>query len=356
MLNLKRSRTADCCDKVKTNLFLEAPEVEIQGLFLYIYVLNFKCVAMIDVNVLDVLARHLGEGEKKKDGNYAYTCPFCNHYKKKLEVDTNIRPGNRGKWNCWVCHTRGQSLRSLLKKLNAPKSDFGIIGDVQPDYSFVDFSRDAPINVAPTLPVEYRLLSEPGIASRYSHIITRLSMRGVTNEDIIKYKIGIITSGKRVENVVFPSYDRTGALNYYILKDFYTGSYINPALSRDVVIFDLFVNWSEPIILVEGVFDALAIQQNAIPLLGKTLTKALKTQIVKSPVRDVYVALDGGEHEAINSIAEYIQSVGKNAYKVNLPENEDPSSIGKDAVWEYIKTAEKITTESIFLQNITSRW
>ena len=54
----------------------------------------------------------------------------------------------------------------------------------------------------------------------------------------------------------------------------------------------MFVNWNEPIILVEGVFDAIAIRNNAIPLLGKFPSKTLVMRLVEKQVKKIYVALD----------------------------------------------------------------
>lgn len=51
--------------------------------------------------------------------------------------------------------------------------------------------------------------------------------------------------------------------------------YKNPPAPKDTVIFDLYINWNMPVILCEGVFDAIAIKRNAIPLLGKTVQDAL---------------------------------------------------------------------------------
>ena len=48
-----------------------------------------------------------------------------------------------------------------------------------------------------------------------------------------------------------------GKLNYFVGRDFYASTlkYKNPPIPKDVIGFDLYVNWSLPIILVEGVFD-----------------------------------------------------------------------------------------------------
>ena len=46
-----------------------------------------------------------------------------------------------------------------------------------------------------------------------------------------------------------------------------------------------------PIILCEGLFDALAIKRNAIPLLGKNIQNNLMKKIVTSVVDKIYIAL-----------------------------------------------------------------
>jgi len=311
---------------------------------------------MVDVNVLDLLTRHLGQGDIKKGSNYAFYCPFCNHYKKKFEIDIDITPANRGRWHCWVCNARGKSVRSLLKKLNAPSADFTTISDIKPVYTIEDIFQKQASSAPPQLPDYFQPLKFPAIRSQFPETVAHLTMRGLTVDDIIKYKIGVITYGRRAGCAVFPSFNSDGHLNYYVLKNFQTGEYINPSISRDVVIFDMFINWKEPIVIVEGVFDAIAVQRNVTPLLGKALTKALKAKIVSSELDKVYIALDGGEHAAINSIAEYVQSIGKRAYKVTLPENEDPSSIGKAEIWTYIDLAEEMDSTSILMQNIISKW
>ena len=74
--------------------------------------------------------------------------------------------------------------------------------------------------------------------------------------------------------VIIPSYDENGELNYFISRSFEKDAFIkyrNPDCSRDIIAFELFINWSSPLILCEGAFDALAIKRNAIPLLGKNI-------------------------------------------------------------------------------------
>ena len=51
---------------------------------------------------------------------------------------------------------------------------------------------------------------------------------------------------------------------YILMKQF---KYKNPPVSKNVIMFENQINWNEPITLVEGVFDAMAVKRNSIPLL-----------------------------------------------------------------------------------------
>ena len=52
-----------------------------------------------------------------KGGEHSFHCPFCNHHKKKLQVNFETQ-----KWHCWVCNQGGHKIGILLRKINAPKN------------------------------------------------------------------------------------------------------------------------------------------------------------------------------------------------------------------------------------------
>ena len=69
--------------------------------------------------------------------------------------------------------------------------------------------------------------------------------------------------------------------------------YLNPSISKNVIFNELFVDWNEPVILVEGLFDAITAGQNAIPILGSTLREESKLfQAIVLNDSPVYLALD----------------------------------------------------------------
>ena len=88
--------------------------------------------------------------------------------------------------------------------------------------------------------------------------------------------------------IILPSYNAEGKLNYFTARNFNkhsTMKYKNPDVSRDIIGLELFINWNVPIILCEGIFDAIAIKRNVIPLLGKTIQKSLMKKITNSSVK-----------------------------------------------------------------------
>ena len=96
------------------------------------------------------------------------------------------------------------------------------------------------------------------------HAYAYLKRRGVTQEDMIKYHMGYCENGEYKNMVIIPSYDAIGNLNYFTARSFEKEpfrKYKNPSVSRDIVPFEMFINWSSPLVLCEGPFDAIAIKE-----------------------------------------------------------------------------------------------
>jgi DNA primase len=162
--------------------------------------------------------------------------------------------------------------------------------------------------------------------------------RGLTEQDILKYNIGYCVSGLYQNRIIIPSYDSNGQLNYFVGRDFYKGGmkYKNPPISKDIVGFDLYINWNEPLILCEGVFDAISIKRNAIPLFGKTISKKLSTKIIEKKTKHIVIALDNDAfNQSIEMISKFLD-MGVEVNFVKLQDNQDPGELG------YIKMSEKI--------------
>ena len=109
--------------------------------------------------------------------------------------------------------------------------------------------------------------------------------------------------------------------------------YRNCTTTKDIIGFDLFINWDEPIILCEGVFDAMAFKRNAIPLFGKTVMNKLQKKIIESNVKKIYLALDNDALEDAIKISDNFINNGIDVRMIKFKEK-DPSEIGfKDLLY-----------------------
>jgi len=251
--------------------------------------------------------------------------PFTQHHKPKLQV--NIQTG---KWHCWVSNQGGHNLYQLFKKVGAGYNDFKELNKLLGDVSYYKKDNDTTTDDV-RLPQEYKSLSDPFDTSLIKeHAIRFLRKRGITKEDITRYNLGYCQSGKYNNRIIIPSYDSKGQLNYFVGRDFYSSNfkYMNPPnVAKDVIGFDLYVNWSLPIILVEGVFDAMSVKSNSIPLFGKTILPKLYNKIVENKVKDIFIILDSDAFNDAIQMTEKFVNEGINVNFVKL-DGQDPNDLG----------------------------
>lgn len=268
----------------------------------------------------------LGVGKRTARGNQAYHCPYCNHHKPKLEINFTENKKGLHPWHCWVCDKKGSHISTLFKQSNASSEQFEELKKL------VKSENDTEV-VKPTtelkLPDEFKTFeNNKDIIAR--HALSYLKSRNITYDDILKYGIGYCDSGTYNNMIIIPSYDASGNLNYFTARSFEKDpyrKYRNPETSRDIIAFEIFINWDLPIVLCEGPFDAIAIKRNAIPLLGKNIQGNLMKKLVTSKVEKIYIALDTDAIKQSLKFAEYLIDQGKEVYLVELNEK-DPSEMG----------------------------
>ena len=292
----------------------------------------------------------LGKSHKRARGNYAFHCPFCNHRKPKLEINMDTNEEGQNPWECWVCQTRGRTIRSLLKQLKTPREQAAEILKYLPKGATIEYKGLSIIE----LPKEYQPLYSASTTSVVANLVKKyLYDRGLSDNDFIKYGIGYATTGEYGGRVIIPSYSGSNQLNFFVART-YDGNYFkykNPEASKDIIFFENLINWDQPIILCEGVFDAIAIRRNAIPILGKSISTSLYKKIITSRVQDIYVALDADARNKAIEIAEKLLNQGKRVFLVNLP-NKDPSEMGFRAFTEHIQSAVELDLSGIMLHKL----
>lgn len=268
----------------------------------------------------------LGKSHKRSKANHAFHCPFCNHSKPKLEINFHTNEKGENQWECWVCEEKGRTIRSLLNKLETPKDTADKILKLLPKGSPTYYKEFEKIE----LPKEFQPLSTASTTSVTAQIVRNyLYERGLSDIDFIKYNVGYCGTGDYGGRVIIPSYTTSGKLNFFIGRA-YDGAYFkykNPDIDKNLIFFESLINWNLPIVLCEGVFDAMAIKRNAIPILGKNIPNLLYSKILSSTLEDVYIALDKDARSKAIKIAEKLHNQGKRVHLVDLPEK-DPSEMG----------------------------
>ena len=207
-----------------------------------------------------------------------------------------------------------------------------------------------------TLPKEFKPLINISRTDIFAkHVLTYLKKRGITKSDILKYNIGYCEEGRYSGRVIIPSYDVNGELNYFIARDINPDSkkkYDTPKCNKNEIIgLEYFVNWNTPIILCEGIFDAIAIKRNAIPLLGKTIPKALMKKLVETNVKTVYVSLDRDALKDALSYAEQLLNLGKDVYLIDL-KDKDPSEMGFEKFTKLVHDAEPLSLGQLIYKKL----
>ena len=111
------------------------------------------------------------------------------------------------------------------------------------------------------------------------------------NEEVLRYRIGFCQGGLYDNRIIIPSYDSDGKLNYFVGRDIDNSKlkYKNPPVSKDVIGFELFINWDLPIVLCEGVFDGTCNQENNN--LFVNYTKKLLKKIIENGVSKITIVL-----------------------------------------------------------------
>jgi DNA primase len=294
--------------------------------------------------VLNYLEKVLGKSHKRARENYAFYCPFCNHHKPKLEVNLLTNEKGENPWECWVCNTKGRTVRSLLRQMKVdPTTIREVIKHIAKG------TKDIEVTFSLQLPKEFTPLHHPSTSILVNRAKKYLYSRGLTDNDFLKYNVGYCSTGEYSDRIIVPSYDERGILNFFVGRSI--GSevnfkYKNPSVSKDIVAFENFINWGVPVILCEGVFDAMAIKRNVIPLLGKTINQSLLRKLALNKVQDVYIALDKDALKNALTISDQLISLGKKVYLVDM-EEKDPSSMGFRNFTEHVQSAQEITLSKI---------
>lgn len=309
---------------------------------------------------LELLSSFLGEYETLKDPQVRFFCPNCNHHKKKLEVnlDTN-------QFQCWVCHYSGQNVEKILRTYAHQEVLIAWYEIIRGEHYDGSTDLRALLEVKPKpkeltseveLPLDARPLAMDIPSTVARHALQFLRKRDISFTQIRTYDLRYCDTGKFENRIIIPGYNEFGQVNFFLGRAIFddgTVRYLNSKVRKDDIIFnELFVTWERPIILTEGFFDAIAIGENSIPLLGSTLSEnsmLFKKIMHYKPEVILFLDNDSAGQEATIKIAKLLSAWDTDLWFIPWGESEkkDPGELKRNEAREMLKKKKRFTAAEV---------
>jgi len=244
---------------------------------------------------LEILKSILGQYYCSSE-EYVFFCPRCEHHKKKLSInlDKNV-------FKCWICDWRGKNIYRVVRRYGTydQKQTWKSFDSTVDVVSFSSKLFESPVlnhKQKISLPDEFKSLANKSMPKSAYYPINYLESRGIGKSDIIRWKIGYCEEGEYAGRIIIPSFDEDGDVNYFIARSYDREwpRYKNPiGVRKDIIFNDLFLDFHEDLVIVEGVFDAIVAGPNAVPLLGSTLNEhhPLLEKIIENDT-PIYIGID----------------------------------------------------------------
>jgi len=264
----------------------------------------------------------------KKGAEHVFFCPHHSHHKAKLSVNLD-----KDTMHCWICGWAGKTLFPIFRMVGGEDLQLYLnsIGKKR-DTDEEDKKYDTPL-----LPEDFRLLvSSIGNNPYRRAAVNYVRSRGLSDLDMLRFKLGYCESGEYRYRVIIPSFDANGELNFFVGRKFYDHiglSYKHGNFDKDIIFNEYLIDWDEPVILTEGPFDAMKAGTNAISLQGTILRQDMKLfhKIVSSGTK-VYVALDADANKKQLGIITALMEHDVEVLSVSLGGAEDLGAMTKEEI------------------------
>lgn len=254
--------------------------------------------------VIEILEDVLGEHRYHNDykGQISFDCPVCSYEIKGLDegdgkgnLEVNYMSNVYKCWSCGETHETHGSLYKLIKTHGNKKQlkNFLILNPDQKPKSNKEFAK---VKLPKELVKFKDMTNGFKLTHNYKTVWNYLNSRGITEDMINKYDIGVCFSGEYANRFIIPSYDERGYINYFVSRTFLTryvkNKYKNPEALKEEIIWNInLINWEKPIYIVEGPIDSMFLD-NSIPMLGKKMSDLLFETLYER-AKEVVIVLDG---------------------------------------------------------------
>lgn len=298
-----------------------------------------------------VILEELFGSFRKSGEEYLFQCPKCKHDKYKLSVNLD-----KNAFKCWICDYRGSNLYRLIKRYGSfPQRQKWQDLDGKLDLSgslyeqILGENEEEETEQIITLPKEFVSLANKTLPITSGQALKYLRTRGLTQKDIIRWKIGYCYSGEYSGRIIVPSFNSNGSLNFFVARSYKNNwkKYKNSkGATKDIIFNELYVDWKNDLVITEGCFDAIT-AGNAVPLLGSTLRENSKLfqEIVKHDT-PIYIALDPDAEKKALRLIRALLLYDVELYKIDVSGYGDIGEMSKDEFKIRKEKAESINSSS----------
>lgn len=266
--------------------------------------------------------------------NFTVRCPICNKNNGKLKLAIRTIDDLT---HCWVCGWKSKSLLPIVLKYFKNKSD-----EYKTLYNLtknLDENTDNSLEEKVILPSDFTLLAlcSGEEKRKYFNYFAYLKNRGISYEDLWKYKFGVSKEENYFGRIIIPSFDLDGNLNYFTARSLNPNSRIKYMTcgkpKNDVIFNELYIDFKKPIKICEGPFDMIKLGENATCLQGSELNENSKIfQEILHHESDVILCLDSDMKLKSHMIARNFSEYGINIKILDLGDKHDPGELNNQTI------------------------
>lgn len=297
--------------------------------------------------LVDLLLTMFGEPKNVNEysGQMSVDCPVCSYDIKGLSktdgkgnLEINYQNHIYKCWSCAETHDTHGHLGKLIDQFGS-KKDKKTYKLIRPD----KFEKKEKVFKKLELPKEYKKFEDINpLHIPRKEAFNYLKKRGISQEIIDKYQIGLCIEGEYSGRIIVPSFNKKGELNFFVSRSWDTKAklkYKNPEAAKDFLIFnESLIDFKKDIYIVEGVFDSFFLD-NSIALLGKFINDNMWEKLYTNAKKDIIICLDGDAYDDAKKL--YDKLNGGSLYNrvkiVKLPKDKDVCDLRGDITQYYIQ-------------------
>lgn len=307
---------------------------------------------------IQVVEKYFGKGVVGSNGkNISVVCPSCRSNSKNSSKKRKLAISlDNGVYHCWVCEIKGRNVAIPARKFLKISSQE--MTEIVTTFDIKQKEKEDEEEIVINLPKDFKMLFNEN--NRYGTVAKNyLKGRGLSWNDLIKYKIGISDNYEFINRIIIPSHDVNLKLNFYLSRSIDHEAFLkykNCLVKRKDIIFnEYFIDWSKPLTLVEGVFDAIKVEGNVVPMLGSWIDENYylfqKIIINQTPIT---LALDPDAKDKETKIADNLLEYGIDVNIVDYKYEKDFGDMTKEEAKEIISNTKKYEKSDRMLYLIRS--